>query len=256
MNKADVGRLLSADWKKRLSGELYARLDLAGMGSKLQQADGTLALQQACLEALPILSEIELDGTFPYRSLRLEKATCNLSYPYSDSARNIRRAWRFNDLDLRAQDGMLRVRGHVIIDEDGALAGTLVIGLPTSVVQKALPMYSTLGARIFTATGEEGYEWLNLNLSGTLDNPQEDLTVRLKTLLTEAVPEVARQAANTAGNFFGQFFSAKKESPSSEPQEKKEQPADEPQQSPSGGILQGATKAAGDLINTGLDTIF
>ncbi len=259
VNKADVGRLLSADWKKRLSGELYARLELAGKGSTVQQADGTLALQQACLEALPILSEIELDGTYPYRSIRLEKATCNLSYPYVDNARNIRRAWRFDNLDLRAQDGMLRVRGHVIIDEDGALAGTLVIGLPTSVVQKALPMYSTLGARIFTATGEEGYEWLNLNLSGTLDNPQEDLSVRLKTLITDAVPEAARQAATTAGNFFGQFFSTKKEAPAPEQQKKTEPPASEPdapQQSPSGGILQNATEAAGSLINTGLDTIF
>ncbi len=264
VNKADVGRLLSSDWKKRLSGELYARLDIAGKGSKPRKADGTLALQQACLEALPILSDIELDGTYPYRSLSLEKATCNLSFPYADKARNIRRAWRFDNIDLRAQDGLLRVRGHVIIDEDGALGGTLVIGLPTSVVQKALPMHSLLADKLFTATGEEGYEWLNLNLSGTLDNPQEDLTVRLKTLLADAIPEAARQATDTVGELLGKLMPGGTKADAKPADKAKDEPAAptaEPSSTPAkpvtpGGLLQGAGEAAGSIIGTGLDTIF
>ncbi len=257
VNKADVGRLLSADWKKRLSGELYGRLELGGKG-KLQQANGTLALQQACLEALPILSEIKLDGTYPYRSLRLEKATCNLSYPYSDAARNIRRAWRFDKLDLRAQEGLLRVRGHVLIDEDRALAGTLVIGLPTHIVGKIAPLQSALVTQIFTATGEEGYMWLNLNLSGTLDNPQEDLSVRMKTLLADAIPEAARQAADTAGELFGMLFSdkKKKDAPAPAEDEGAEAKPAAPRESAPGSFIKNAGEAAGSLIGTGLDTLF
>ncbi len=202
-NKANVERILSEDWKKRLSGELYGELKLNGSRNNLREAAGSLSLQQGLLEGLPILSKIPVGNTLPYRSLELEKAECRLSYPFSLPRYNIRKAWLFDNIDVRARGGLLRVKGHVIVAEGGALRGTLTIGLPESVAAPLAKLHPTAASQLFNASGEAGFRWLNINLSGTTTAPQEDLTVRLGAILSAAAPEAALNATGKAAEAVG-----------------------------------------------------
>ncbi len=244
-NSVDIARLIGEDWKKRLTGSIIGRMQVEGNASGLQQAEGELSLQQAVLEGLPFLSNLPVGNSYPYRSLRLEKATAHLSYPHADTARNIHRAWLLDNIDLRAQGGWLLVRGHALVDDDGALAGTLLIGLPENIATLHAPVDSSLFRNLFNAEGESGFLWLRLNLSGTLSDPQEDLSVRLSTLISSALPE----AAQVLRGLLLPNATPAEGAPAATPAtpEATEAPRK---------LLEDAGKAAGELINTGLRALF
>lgn len=244
-NKANVARLLNPEWKKRLHGEVYGELELTGTQEGLSTGLGYISLQKGMLEGLPILSDLEFHETFPYRSLPLEKAECRLSYPYNDPSHNIHNAWIFDQIDIRSANGLLIVHGHVIIGADESLAGTLTIGLPENRFSEI--QMSTLG-QLFGQKDEHGYIWFNLNLSGTLKEPQEDLSVRLATILRQALPQLAEGAKlNLQGminNFFTPSSNTKKEASSAT--EKKEENT-----SP-----ESTMEKAGNLINNAIQSLF
>lgn len=205
-NKANVARLLNEDWKRRLTGELYGELKLTGKHGSIKEAGGNISLQQGLLEGLPILSELYLDNTRPYRSLPLEKATCRISYPFSQPRHNISKAWLFDRIDLQAAGGKLRVKGHVIVAGDRSLRGTLTVGLPVSVADRLSALHKDATDQLFNAEGEAGYRWLNINLSGTVDAPQEDLTARISTILSTNLTGTAINAADKAGKAVGELL--------------------------------------------------
>lgn len=223
-NKANVARILNPEWQKRLHGELYGELELTGQKQKLARGAGYLSLQKGILEGLPILSDLQFHGTMPYRSLPLDKAECRLSYPYNDISHNIRNAWLFDQIDLRASNGLLLVKGRVIVGDDKSLGGTLTIGLPehrfSHIPPKAL-------AGIFSEKDDQGYVWVKLNLSGTLDDPQEDLTIRLCTVLGKAIPSVAGSAAKAITEMFSTLADkpGTKEEDTDSPPKEKESPS-------------------------------
>lgn len=214
LNKASIAPLLRGDWKKRVSGELYGKATLTGAQSALTAGEGTISLQDGVLEALPFLSELPGEGGFPYRHIELDKAECRLSFPYAAPAHHIAEAWLFDNINIRSKNGMLRVQGHVIVGTDGALGGTLTIGLPKHIVS-ALPM-AALVQGLFNAAGEEGFLWLNINLSGTLDEPEEDLSVRCAALMQGSLPNAAGQAAATAEQMFRTLLNPPKPAPKAE----------------------------------------
>lgn len=214
LNKASMAPLLRGDWKKRVSGELYGKATLTGEQGAVTAGEGTISLQDGVLEALPFLSELPGEGGYPYRHIELDKAECRLSFPYAAPAHHIAEAWLFDNINIRSKSGLLRVHGHVIVGTDGALGGTLTIGLPTNIVS-ALPT-ATLVQGLFNAAGEEGYLWLNINLSGTLDEPEEDLSVRCAALMQGSLPNAAGQAAATAEQMFRALLTPPKPTPKAE----------------------------------------
>lgn len=207
-NKANVERLLNNDWKKHLSGALYGNLKINGKAKDILKAAGNISLQQAVLEGLPILSDLTIDNTRPYRTISLEKAECRVSYPYSRPGHNISDAWLFDNIDVRSTEGTLLVKGHIIICPDGALHGTLTIGLPESTVNQLTALAPHIADQIFNATGTPGYRWLNINLSGTVDAPQEDLSARLSTILAAGFPQAATEVAGSAARTVGQMLNS------------------------------------------------
>lgn len=205
-NKANVERLLNEDWKKRLSGELYGTLKINGKSSDIKEATGSISLQQGVLEGLPILSQITMVDSTPYRTISLEKAECRVRYPYSQPRHNIKATWCFDNIDIRAAEGSLLIKGHVIICPDGALHGTLTVGLPDNVTEALAKQAPTVVEQIFNAQGAPGYRWLNINLSGTTDAPQEDLSARLKAVLVTAAPQAALNMAGNAARSAGEIL--------------------------------------------------
>lgn len=239
-NKANVARILSEDWKKRLHGELYGELELTGKSNGLTRGAGYISLQKGMLEGLPILSQIQIGDTRPYRSLPLEKAECRLSFPYNDPRLNIRNAWLFDRIDIRAHNNLLFVQGHVIIGSDKSLGGTLRIGLPAG--RFNTPAIGLL-SKIFEQEDEQGIMWLRLNLSGTLDDPQEDLSIRIATIVRQALPQIPGNAAQGFGNIINNLFNR--------PQKQEEQPQEAPP-APS----QSPLDDAGNLLKNSLQNLF
>ena len=247
LHKASVARLLKGDWQKRLTGELFGKCVLQGNRAGLQAADGQLALRNGLLEGLPFLSELSIDNTRPYRSIELEKAECILVYPYSAPERHLKDAWLLDKIDIASRGGTLIVRGHIVIAGDGALGGNLTIGIPQTIAERLPLPGKRVSQAIFNGQGEPGYAWVNLNLSGTVDSPKEDLSVRLSTLLSAAVPELA---ADSASEILQRLFNPAKHT---EPPQTPSAPAEQQEDThPVNTIFDGAS----DLINKGLRSFF
>ncbi len=248
-NSLELSRLIRGSWQKRLRGVVYGRLRMDGNANGLKQAEGTLSLQQGVLEPLPFLEDLPIGNNYPYRRINFEKATAHLSYPHADVSRNIHRAWLLDQIDLRAEGGWLRIQGHALVDDDGSLAGTLLFGVPESIGKQVAPIGSPLLQSIFNAKGDAGYLWLRLNLSGTLSDPQEDLSARLSTLIGNILP----QAADSLRNLFLPAQDSQK------PTEEQSAPG-EGSTAPSGNspaqLLEEAGKAAGGILSNGLRSLF
>lgn len=245
VNKGDLHRILNEDWKKRLSGELYGRMTLTGSSNGVATANGSFSVQNGIIEGLPFLSQLPVGNTYPYRSIELEKADYQVVFPYNGD--KIQQAWLIDKINLRSRDGSFLVYGHILIGTDRRLGGTLTIGVPKSIAA-ALPLApEELTAKLFTADGtSDDYLWVNMNLSGTLDKPQEDLSIRIATLagqnLGKFLTDIPKGSASSLLNLLLQ----------QKPAEQKGAAADTPQQpaQPSGDIINDAAKAAGSLLNS------
>ena len=256
VHRANVARLLNDDWRRRLLGELRGYLDMSGEAARgTWEATGELCLDNAVLEGLPFLSDLQLNGTRPYRTIRLEKATCRLSYPYSEPEHGLQNAWLWDNIDLRAEGGSLLLRGRVITGVDGKLAGALSVGVPAKLIAELGLSKSPLVQKLFNAPTEQpGYVWLRINLSGTVAAPQEDLTVRLTTVLPEALPALAEKAMGSLGSVISSLLPT--------PATGKKQPPATPGADPAAdsGEATPATKPTRankvrSLINTGLELL-
>lgn len=198
IDKANVARILNADWKKRLTGELCGYVDMEGEFPAAWQAAGSMKIINGKLEGLPILSDIELNGSAPYRTLTLEEASCTLRYPYAEPELGIRDAWLWDNINIRAKGGALLVKGRVLTGMDGSLSGALTIGIPARILAELGLSKSPFISQLFNApVAVPGYVWLHVNLSGTLSAPQEDLSVRLATILPQALPDMAERAVKS-----------------------------------------------------------
>lgn len=245
LNKASVARLLKDDWKKKLTGELFGKCILRGDEGVLQSAEGNISLRSGVLEGLPFLSELSIDNTRPYRRIELEKADCTIRFPYSAPERNLHRAWLLDNIDIRARGNTLIIRGHVIIAEGGALGGQLTIGIPQHIADRLPLPGNRFAATLFNGKGEAGYAWVNINLSGTLDSPEEDLSVRLTTLISHSLPGTV---LDSAGNMLRKLFdSAPKENAENNESSVEEAPVDAAET-----IINTST----DILHRGLNTLF
>ena len=248
LNKASVSRLLKEDWQKKLSGELFGKCILRGEQERLNNAEGNLSLRLGVLEGLPFLSELSIDNTRPYRRIELEKADCSIVFPYSAPEQNLNRAWLLDKIDIRSRSNTLIIRGHVIIAEDGTLGGQLTIGIPQYIADRLPLPGERFTAALFNGRGEEGFAWVNINLSGTVDSPKEDLSVRLTTLISHSLPGIT---LDSAGNMLQQIFNNKKNK-KDEPAEASDSAEKAPMETPTETIINGAS----ELLNQGLRSLF
>ena len=260
VSKANVERVLTTDWKQRVRGDLFGELEMSGTRG-LQSARGVVSLKDGYLEGLPILSELPFPTMKPYRSMEVEKAECRITYPYTESSLNITDAWMIDNIDIRAGEGKLLIKGHVIIGTDGTLGGSLRIGLPLSITEALpVPVHS-----LFNTGDDAGYSWITMNLSGTLDQPQQDLSVRMHSILTTLPGAAIDTATGTLRDLTKRFTDQKKPQEANPEAPAEDTPAEgEPQSTPTApaepsapadanpvkGILDAAGKAAGGIFST------
>jgi len=173
---------LNDDWAKRLTGDAATSLVLESRGSG-PVIKGTLVISNGVLTALPVLDALAAYAdTRRFRVLNLSEARTDWSWRQGRLA--------FENLVL-ASEGLVRLEGALEI-RDRQLDGRFRLGLAPGTLA-SIPGAET----VVFAPGERGLMWSPLHITGTLDDPQEDLTARLtaaaESRMFEIIPETGER---------------------------------------------------------------
>ncbi|MEM6911115.1 MAG: hypothetical protein AAF555_05975 [Verrucomicrobiota bacterium] len=186
-----VGEVIPEDWKQRLSGTLAGefRLRRTLAADRLSSYRGQIELRDGVLTALPILDQIaSYTRVEQFRRLTLDEASCRFVQQG--------RALRMDDIVLSHQ-GLFRLTGRLdVVDRN--LTGLFRLG----VTPGTLSNIPGAEAKVFTQE-EGGYRWTDIAVSGTLEDPDQDLTPRLYAAaaqrMLEVVPETGLIVLRSTG---------------------------------------------------------
>lgn len=157
--------VLPEDWKQRLSGKVESEFTVEH-GPHGPKVKGHLELSDGVLTAMPLLDSLSAYAdTTRFRRLALEDG--RVDYEWEDGALNLRNL-------VIASEGLVRLEGTMRVDREERLDGRFRLGLVPGVLAR-IPGAET----IVFQPGERGLLWTTLRVTGTVDDPEEDLTARL-----------------------------------------------------------------------------
>jgi len=156
--------VFNEDWAKRFTGDISSDFSVNNH-SGAPQARGQLGIVNGTLTALPLLDSLAAYAdTRRFRILSLSDARTDWQWKKGETA--------FTNLVL-ASEGLMRLEGNLII-RGRELDGTFRLGLAPGTLA-TIPGAET---DVFSL-GERGLVWASLRITGTIDDPKEDLTDRL-----------------------------------------------------------------------------
>lgn len=184
--------LLNEDWSKRLTGEVESDF-LVDNRSDTATASGTLVVRNGVLTALPMLDALAAYAdTRRLRVLTLNDARTRWQWKKDEVA--------LTDLVL-SSDGLMRLEGNLVV-RGRQLDGVFRLGLAPGTLA-SIPGAET---DVFVP-GEKGLVWTPVRISGTLDDPKEDLTDRLITAagmrMLETLPETGEKVIKFSQSLLG-----------------------------------------------------
>ena len=157
--------ILPENWRQRLAGKVEADFNVEKRTDG-PAVSGHLDLTNGVLTALPLLDALSAYAdTTRFRRLALQEAKTD--FEWEDGALVLRNL-------VIASEGLVRLDGNLRMDKQERLDGRFRLGLVPGVLAR-IPGAET---SVF-APGERGLLWTDLHISGTLDEPEEDLTARL-----------------------------------------------------------------------------
>jgi hypothetical protein len=172
-NAVPMRHWLPAEWKARFNGSASGELHWAGKDPKLENSSGqgSLRIQNGRIDDVPLLQKLaELSQKNSFERLDLNE--CSLKF-----------AWRYPEIDITdiiiEEEGKFRIDGKISI-KDRLLRGTLRLGL-TREYLNWLPNPEEVFSR-----RSSGYLWTDVHLSGTIDEPRQDLSQRIIELFKES----------------------------------------------------------------------
>jgi hypothetical protein len=164
---------LPAEWKGRLNGSAFGNLHWTGKDPKLESSsgEGSLRIRNGRIDDFPLLEK--LAELAQKKSLEhLELNDCSLTF-----------GWRYPKIDIKdiivEEEGKFRVEGEISI-ERRRLGGTIRLGIAREYLDW-LPNPEEVFSR-----RQGGYLWTNVHLSGTIDEPGQDLSPRIIELFKES----------------------------------------------------------------------
>ena len=174
--------ILSPDWSKRLTGDLASGFTVKSRQGDLQ-ASGKLVIQNGVLTALPMLDALAAYAdTRRFRVLPLNAAHADWHWEKGGIT--------LTNLVIHCE-GLVRLEGSMNI-RGRQIDGIFRLGLAPGTLA-TIPGAET---DVFTA-GERGLLWAPLRISGTLDDPKEDLTERLVAAaglrMFDSIPETGEK---------------------------------------------------------------
>lgn len=172
--RVPVSQWLSGDWISRLKGDLSGTLELREEEA-LWRSKGTLELQNAVLEGLPLLEKISKYTRMPeFMMIRFQTAKADFEY--------VRGVTDVKNILLEAE-GLLRVEGSLRVVQ-GQVEGDMQVG----VASRSLQWIPGAEAKVFTES-RGGYVWTNVHVQGPMDQPEEDLSGRLMQAAVDSLIE-------------------------------------------------------------------
>jgi hypothetical protein len=157
--------ILPEDWKQRVAGKVESEFTVEN-GPNGPIVKGSLNHTDGVLTALPLLDSLAAYAdTTRFRRIALNEG--KVDYEWEDGAVNLQKI-------SIASEGLVRLEGSLKVDKEKNLDGHLRLGLVPGILAR-IPGAETI---VFTP-GENGLLWTTLRITGTLDDPKEDLTERL-----------------------------------------------------------------------------
>jgi len=191
----DCSDLLNEDWAKRLTGRVLIDYSVESHADG-PRAKGSLEIRDGMLTALPLLDSLSAYAdTQRFRMLTLHEARADWSWA---GGRLV-----FTNIRL-ASEGLARLQGTLMIDEEGELDGNFRLGIPPGTLGR-IPGAETM---VFQ-TGDHGLMWTTFRLSGTMEKPREDLTGRLIAAagmrMFETLPETGERVLRNTRTVLGEL---------------------------------------------------
>ena len=185
-------QVFNEDWSKRVVGDLSSDFTLDNHAGAAV-ARGRLKILNGTLTALPLLDSLAAYAdTRRFRVLALSEAHTDWKWKSGE--------FFFSNLVL-ASEGLVRLEGNLFI-RGGALDGTFHLGLAPGTLAN-IPGAET---DVF-APGARGLVWAPLRITGTLDDPKEDLTDRLVTAaglrMFDVIPETGEKVMKFTRSLLG-----------------------------------------------------
>jgi hypothetical protein len=172
-NAVPIRTWLPAEWKGRLNGSAFGDLHWAGKDPKLESSsgEGSLRIRDGRIDDVPLLEKLaELAQKKSFEHLDLND--CSLTF-----------AWRYPRIDIKdiiiEEEGKFRIEGEISI-ERRRLRGTIRLGLTREYLD-----WLPNPEEVFDQH-EGGYLWTNVHLSGTIDEPGQDLSRRIIELFKQS----------------------------------------------------------------------
>ena len=188
----NVTPLLPEDWRARLHGRVKGdgriQISLRDGTSSAPAVTGHAELQQAVLDALPILDTIaKYTKTDRFRRLILNQVRGDFRYDAS--------GLHVTNLVVESER-LIMVKGSFSV-VNGQIDGTFDLGITPAPLQ-FLPGSQD---KVFSAP-RDGYAWTPLRITGPYRSPREDLSARLyaaaENAVVQKVGDTATQAVGTA----------------------------------------------------------
>jgi hypothetical protein len=164
---------LPAEWKEHLAGNAFGDLHWAGKDPKLESSsgEGSLRVSDGRIDDLPVLEKLaELAQKKSFEHLALND--CSLRF-----------GWKYPKIDIKniaiEERGKFRIEGEISIDQR-RLRGTIRLGLTREYLD-----WLPNPEEVFSQK-EGDYLWTNVRLSGTIDDPGQDLSPRIIELFKQS----------------------------------------------------------------------
>lgn len=164
---------LPAEWKEHLAGNAFGDLHWAGKDPKLESSsgEGSLRVSDGRIDDLPVLEKVaELAQKKSFEHLALND--CSLRF-----------GWKYPKIDIKniaiEERGKFRIEGEISIDQR-RLRGTIRLGLTREYLD-----WLPNPEEVFSQK-EGDYLWTNVRLSGTIDDPGQDLSPRIIELFKQS----------------------------------------------------------------------
>jgi hypothetical protein len=172
-DQVSIHAWLPTRWKQNLNGNASGKVHWGGENPKLESSfgEGTLSVRDGRIQNLPLLYKAaELARNKSIESLQLDD--CSLGF-----------TWRYPKIDIKdviiEQKGKFRIEGAIAVDRR-ALHGTLRLGLTRRYLD-----WLPSPEKVFNRE-QSGYLWTTVHLSGTIDEPKQDLSRRIIELFKQS----------------------------------------------------------------------
>ncbi|QSR89671.1 hypothetical protein IT6_05255 [Methylacidiphilum caldifontis] len=171
-------------WKGKINGNIYGKTFLTQSKASETSLEGTIHLENGVIGDLPLFASLALFGT--KESVPLDLAKANLYVTKNKT--------QLNHIELEAK-GKIKLEGQIEIDGD-QIRGELLTGINP----EQLKLIPGAKQKVFVQE-KEGYQWTTVNITGSVEDPKEDLTPRITAAATSTLKENAGQILQSALDF-------------------------------------------------------